>query len=69
MWQKVKDIKEIPIGDWVVIMEDGKKGYMKAVQGGNSLVYVVNGAFAFDRSPVIAYTPFPSYPENLGDEE
>ncbi|QXL90547.1 hypothetical protein [Salmonella phage NINP13076] len=56
--------KDIPVGDWCVVMEDGKIGYCKARKGANCTIHIINGNFHFDRAPVIAYQPFPDLPES-----
>lgn len=61
MWHKVEGVKDIPIGDWVVILDDGKKGYLEARQCANGVLYIVNGYFHFDQRPVVAYSLFPKY--------
>ena len=61
MWHKTEGVKGIPVGDWVVILEDGRKGYLEVRQCANGVIYIVNGYFHFDQRPVVAYAPFPSY--------
>lgn len=52
-------VKDIPVGDWCVVMKDGEVGYCKARNGANCIVYVINGHFHFDHEPVVAYLKFP----------
>lgn len=52
--------KDIPVGDWCVVMEDGDLGYCKARQGGNCIHHVINGHFHYDSEKVVAYTEFPA---------
>lgn len=66
-WKKVNGVEDIGEGDWVVIMENNKKGYLFARGTGERKYRVVNGNFAFDMPKVIAYAPFPEY--NLGELE
>ncbi len=51
--------KDIPVGDWCVVMEDGDLGYCKARQGANCIHHVINGHFHYDIEKVVAYTEFP----------
>ena len=61
MWTKVESIDEIPIGDWLVIMEGEERGYLSARKGANCIFYIINSHFHFDMNEVVAYMPFPEY--------
>ncbi len=52
-------VDDIPVGDWCVVMKDGKPGYCEARKGSNCIHYIINGHFYFDMEPVVAYCKFP----------
>lgn len=60
-WIDVDGIKNMPFGDWIVIMADGKHGVCQVVQGGSGKFAVINGHFYFDLEPVVAYMLMPEY--------
>ena len=61
MWIKVKSTKEIPVGKWLVYMEDGEYGYCEVNKTKSGTIAVINGGFYFDRATVVAYTSFNQY--------
>lgn len=61
MWIKVESTKEIPVGKWLVYMEDGEYGYCEVNKIKSGTLAIVNGSFYFDRAKVIAYTSFNLY--------
>ena len=65
MWIKVKSIEDLPLGMWLVYMEDGEYGYCEVHRAIGSNVAVINGAFYFDKPNVIAYTEFIKYEEEI----
>lgn len=60
-WIDVEGTKNMPIGDWIVVMEDGKYGMCQIAQGANSTIGIINGKFYFDVAPVVAYMPIAEY--------
>lgn len=64
-WTPVDGIQDMPIGNWIVAMEDGGRGVCEIAMGSNSKFGVINGQFYFDYSKVVAYMPLPKY--NGGD--
>lgn len=60
-WIDVEGTKKMPIGHWIVLMEDGKYGVCQIAQGSNCTIGIINGHFYFDMAPVIAYMPMPEY--------
>lgn len=67
-WIDVEGIKNMPLGNWVVIMADGEYGVCEVVQGGSGIFAVINGRFYFDYEPVVAYMAMPEYiPKGGGD--
>lgn len=65
-WMKTPNgVADIPVGDWLIIMSDGKRGYCKSRKGSNCILHIINGHFHFDMKPVIAFRPFPDYNEDI----
>lgn len=60
-WVKIKATKEIPVGKWLVYMEDGEYGYCEVNKTRNGIIAVINGRFYFDIASVVAYTSFNHY--------
>lgn len=60
-WIDTDGVDGMPIGHWIVLMEDGDYGVCEIAQGAQSRFGVINGRFYFDLSPVIAYMPMPEY--------
>lgn len=60
-WIDVDGIDNMPFGNWIVIMADGKHGVCQVVQGGSGKFAVINGHFYFDLEPVVAYMPMPEF--------
>lgn len=65
MWIKVKSTKEIPVGKWLVFMEDEEYGYCEVNKTKSGKISIINGAFYFDKPNVIAYTEFIKYKEEI----
>lgn len=51
--------KDIPVGDWCVVMIDGDLGYCQAWLTQGSIPHIINGSFHYDSEKVVAYTAFP----------
>lgn len=60
-WTPVQGTANMPVGEWIVQMEDGKKGMCETFKGANGIMGIINGRFYFDYSPVVAYMPLPRY--------
>lgn len=60
-WIDVDGIKNMPFGNWVVLMADGQYGVCEVCMGGSGVFAVINGRFYFDYEPVVAYMPMPEY--------
>lgn len=60
-WVKVEDPYDIPLGEYVVVMEDGGKGYCEVHKSMSGKIIVVNHHFHFDYPPIVAYIPLPKY--------
>lgn len=65
MWIKVKSTEDLPLGKWLVYMEDGEYGYCEVHNAANGKISIINGAFYFDKPNVIAYTEFIKYEEEI----
>lgn len=67
-WIDVDGIKNMPLGNWIVIMADGEYGVCEVVQARSGQFAVINGRFYFDYEPVVAYMAMPEYiPKGGGD--
>ena len=67
-WIDVDGIKNMPLGNWIVIMVDGEYGVCEVVQARSGQFAVINGRFYFDYEPVVAYMAMPEYiPKGGGD--
>ena len=64
-WIKVSGTKDVPIGEWLVIMADGKKGFCEVNKTRNGTIAVIN--VYFDLAPVIAYHALPTYEEEINN--
>ncbi len=64
-WKPVSKIDEIPYGDWLVQLDDGK---MTTAHISN-FIQVVGGRFHFDMKPVVAYMSLPKPYVEVGNEE
>lgn len=49
------EVTDLLAGHYVVIMEDGRRGYMQIHDIRNGRTAVVNGHFHYDHSPVTHY--------------
>lgn len=65
MWIKVKSTEDLPLGMWLVYMEDGEYGYCEVNKAARGKISIINGAFYFDKPNVIAYTEFIKYKEEI----
>lgn len=65
MWTKVKSTEDLPVGKWLVYMEDGEYGYCEVHNAASGKISIINGAFYFDKPNVIAYTEFIKYEEEI----
>ena len=63
MWIKVESTESLPLGKWLVYMEDGEYGYCEVHYTANGKISIINGEFYFDKPNVIAYTNFIKYEE------
>lgn len=54
-WKPVRQIYDIPNGDWLVQLDDGKMVTAHISQ----FMQVVGGRFHFDMKPIVAYMPLP----------
>ncbi|WP_414456805.1 hypothetical protein [Enterobacter kobei] len=64
-WTPVSKIEDIPNGDWLVQLDDGKMVTAYISQ----FMQVVGGRFHFDMKPVVAYMPLPKPYVGVGNEE
>ena len=62
-WIKVNGAKALPVGEWLVVMANGKKGYCEVNKARNGTIAVINGHFYFDCDEVVAYHEIPNYEE------
>lgn len=60
-WMEVDGIKNMPLGNWIVVMADGKYGVCEVVKSQQGKFAVINGRFYFDYEPVVAYMAMPEY--------
>lgn len=67
-WIKVSGTNDVPVGEWVVIMQDGKKGFCEVNKTRNGTIAVINDHFYFDLAPVIAYHELPKYEEEINND-
>lgn len=67
-WIKVSSTEEVPIGEWLVIMADGKKGLCEVHKAAKGTIAVINRLFYFDCEPVIAYHELPTYEEEINND-
>lgn len=66
-WIKVSSTEEVPLGEWFVIMADGKKGLCEVYTAAKGTIAIINGSFYFDCEPVIAYHELPTYEEEINN--
>ena len=64
-WQECSDWKDLPEGDWLVKIDNGRKPYHIAnvttkTAHGHKMI-IVGNHFHFDMGNIIAYSPFDRY--------
>lgn len=64
-WKPVSKIEDIPNGDWLVQLDDGKMVTAHI----SKFMQVVGGRFHFDMKPIVAYMPLPKPYVEAGHEE
>ncbi|MFX2663629.1 hypothetical protein [Enterobacter kobei] len=64
-WKPVSKIEDIPNGDWLVQLDDGKMVTAHI----SKLMQVVGGRFHFDMKPIVAYMPLPKPYVGVENEE
>lgn len=64
-WTPVSKIEDIPNGDWLVQLDDGKMVTAHISQ----FMQVVGGRFHFDMKPIVAYMPLQKPYVRVGNEE
>ena len=62
-WIKVDGAEALPVGEWLVVMADGKKGYCAVFQAKKETIAIINGHFYFDYENIVAYHEIPNYEE------
>ena len=65
IWRPVKSIEDIPDGEWLVQLSNGKM----ATANISRFMQVIGGRFHFDMQPVVAYMSLPQPYIGAGDEE
>ncbi len=64
IWRPVKSIEDIPDGEWLVQLSNGKM----ATAHISRFMQVIGGKFHFDMQPVVAYMALPQPYVEAGDE-
>ena len=58
-WKEVEGASDIPVGNWLVTLEDGTVHTCKCSQISNGTMPIIGGKFHFDCEEVIAIMPQP----------
>lgn len=61
-WIKVDNVKDIPNGEWLALLENGEMHTMRMRSIVNGRLAVIGGHFSYDLKPVTHYCELPEIP-------